>query len=116
MFYIIISISSQRKIKKRNGNFSAQDFHEKYLRDIEHQNIYITKYFKKIDARRFKNGKHTLLPLKKMEKQKLINPYSLKFHSTEMNRLVIIIFFILLWSQIVSYIIFSHYRQLSITG
>ncbi|XP_073996960.1 ubiquitin protein ligase sneaky isoform X2 [Rhodnius prolixus] len=66
---------------------NAQDFHEKYLRDIEHQNIYITKYFKKIDARRFKNGKHTLLPLKKMEKQKLINPYSLKFHSTEMNRL-----------------------------
>ncbi|KAJ8978448.1 hypothetical protein NQ317_017651 [Molorchus minor] len=43
----------------------SQKYHDKYLRDIEFDNIYITKYFRKIDARRKVNDKPTVLPLKK---------------------------------------------------
>lgn len=56
---------------------SAQDYHNRYLRDIEYDNIYITKYFRKIDARRHAQEKHTLLPLKKVEREKLVDPCSI---------------------------------------
>lgn len=56
---------------------NAQKYHDTYLRDIEFDNIYITKYFRKIDARRKAQEKHTLLPLKKIERQKLVDPWSL---------------------------------------
>lgn len=56
---------------------NAQQYHDRYLRDIEFDNIYITKYFRKIDARRKVQEKHTLLPLKKSERQKLVDPWAL---------------------------------------
>lgn len=41
-------------------------YQRNYVNNIEFNNIFITKYFKKIDKRRFDRGHHTLLPLKKV--------------------------------------------------
>lgn len=54
----------------------CQQYHDKYLRRIEFDNCYITKYFRKIDARRKTQGKATLLPLKKIEGRRIIDPMS----------------------------------------
>ncbi|CAH1987297.1 unnamed protein product [Acanthoscelides obtectus] len=54
----------------------SQKYHDRYLRDIEFDNIYITRYFRKIDARRRVQEKYTLLPLKKIERKKLVDPRS----------------------------------------
>ncbi|XP_017877691.1 E3 ubiquitin-protein ligase DCST1 [Ceratina calcarata] len=57
---------------------SAQSYHDKYLTDIEHDNIYVTPYFRRIDARRKVRGSMTLLPLKKIERRQFVDPYSVK--------------------------------------
>ncbi|XP_011163830.1 protein sneaky [Solenopsis invicta] len=57
---------------------NAQTYHEKYLTEIEHDNVYVTSYFRKIDARRKARGSLTLLPLKKIERSKFVDPYSLR--------------------------------------
>lgn len=57
---------------------SAQTYHDKYLNDIEHDNLYVTPYFRRIDARRKARGSSTLLPLKKIERKQFVDPYSLK--------------------------------------
>ncbi|XP_050303167.1 protein sneaky-like isoform X2 [Anthonomus grandis grandis] len=62
---------------------SCQDYEEKYLKDIEFDNIYLTKYFRKIDARRKQQDKPTLLPLKKMERLLIVDPKTLKPLKTE---------------------------------
>ncbi|XP_065355190.1 protein sneaky, partial [Calliphora vicina] len=48
-------------------------YHKKYKMDLDHDNIYITDYFKHVDRRRKSLGKHSLLPLKKYERRKLID-------------------------------------------
>ncbi|CAH1156015.1 unnamed protein product [Phaedon cochleariae] len=65
----------------------SQKYHDKYLRDIEFDNIYITRYFRKIDARRKVNEKYTLLPLKKIEGKKLVDPWSKKPLKSEREQL-----------------------------
>lgn len=60
----------------------------KYLTDIEHDNAYVTRYYRKIDARRKKIGKHTLLPLKKTEKSKMVDLRSYKLVNRECDHLV----------------------------
>ncbi|ERL89254.1 hypothetical protein D910_06627 [Dendroctonus ponderosae] len=57
---------------------NCQEYEEKYLKDIEFDNVYITKYFRKIDARRKSLEKRTLLPLKKIERTQLVDPLTLK--------------------------------------
>ncbi|XP_078050611.1 protein sneaky isoform X1 [Augochlora pura] len=57
---------------------SSQRYHDKYMDDIEHDNVYVTPYFRRIDARRKVRGSATLLPLKKIERKKFIDPYSWK--------------------------------------
>lgn len=75
------------------------------MRDIEFDNIYITGHFRKIDARRKSQEKHTLLPLKKIEKEKLVDPLSLKPLKSEREQLfsetIILILEILLASILV---------------
>lgn len=66
----------------------SQKYHDRYLRDIEFDNIYITRYFRKIDARRHKMEKHTLLPLKKVERSKLVDPWSLKPLKSEREQIL----------------------------
>lgn len=49
-------------------------YHNKYLSNIDFDNVYVTKYFKSIDEKRKRQGHHTLLPPKKIEMQYLIEP------------------------------------------
>lgn len=67
---------------------NAQTYHEKYLTEIEHDNVYVTSYFRKIDARRKARGSLTLLPLKKIERSKFVDPYSLRPGKVERVNLV----------------------------
>lgn len=66
----------------------SQSYHDKYLRDIEFDNIYITKYFRKIDARRKVQEKHTLLPLKKIERKKMVDILSLTPLKSEREKIL----------------------------
>lgn len=65
----------------------AQKYHDTYLRDIEFDNIYVTQYFRKVDARRHAKESHTLLPLKKIERLKLVNPWDFKPLKTEKEQI-----------------------------
>lgn len=58
-------------------------YQKKFLTNFQHDNIYITHYFRRIDARRRAAGKKTLLPLKKSEKQVVIFPSSLALMAHE---------------------------------
>lgn len=51
---------------------AAVSYHDQYLTSIEHDNIFITSYFKRIDERRKRKDKYTLLPLKKVREYSLI--------------------------------------------
>ncbi|KAI5106157.1 DC-STAMP domain-containing protein 1, partial [Silurus meridionalis] len=64
---------------------SAFGYARQYTRDICFDNVHITTYFRQIDERRKKGGKRYLLPLKKSEKSRLINPWTLKIHSNELQ-------------------------------
>ncbi|XP_043467285.1 protein sneaky-like [Leptopilina heterotoma] len=66
----------------------AQRYHDEYLTKIEHDNFYITSYFRKIDARRKARGSSTLLPLRKCERQKFVDPYKIKQSKFERKSLV----------------------------
>ncbi|KAM9309175.1 E3 ubiquitin-protein ligase DCST1 [Pholidichthys leucotaenia] len=57
-----------------------------YRRDICFDNIYITAYFRQIDARRRKAGKRFLFPLRREEKRSLIQPCSLRIHPEELRQ------------------------------
>uniref|UniRef100_UPI0037E9ABC0 E3 ubiquitin-protein ligase DCST1 n=1 Tax=Semicossyphus pulcher TaxID=241346 RepID=UPI0037E9ABC0 len=57
-----------------------------YRRDVRFDNVYITTYFRQIDARRRRAGKRHLLPLKQSEKKKLINPWSPRIHAEELKQ------------------------------
>ncbi|XP_068987148.1 protein sneaky [Bombus flavifrons] len=65
----------------------AQRYHDEYLNDIEFDNIYVSPYFRKIDARRRARGSMTLLPFKKIERRKFVDPYSVKPSKTERSHL-----------------------------
>ncbi|GFQ85116.1 protein sneaky [Trichonephila clavata] len=62
----------------------------RYLKVIEYDNKYITPYFRHIDARRHRQGKKTLLPLKKSEKIELMAPFNVKFSKEEKHTLIFI--------------------------
>ncbi|KAL4646718.1 DC-STAMP domain-containing protein 1 [Arapaima gigas] len=64
---------------------SAFGYIRQYNQDICFDNMYITTYFRQIDARRKKIGKRYLLPLKKVEQPKFIYPWSLRIHPCELK-------------------------------
>ncbi|XP_023224909.1 E3 ubiquitin-protein ligase DCST1-like isoform X1 [Centruroides sculpturatus] len=64
----------------------AKSYNDKYLKDIKHDNIYITKYFRRIDQRRKRLGKSSLLPLIKTEKKSFVVSSSLGFSKHERKR------------------------------
>ncbi|KAJ8920140.1 hypothetical protein NQ315_011799 [Exocentrus adspersus] len=66
----------------------SQKYHDQWLRDIEFDNIYITRYFRRIDARRKAQEKHTLLPLKKIETKKMVDLLSLKPLKSEREKIL----------------------------
>ncbi|CAG9862437.1 unnamed protein product [Phyllotreta striolata] len=83
----------------------SQKYHDRYLRDIEFDNIYITEYFRKIDARRRLQEKYTLLPLKKIERKKIIDPRSPKPLKAECQQLKTDLFLILFEILIVTILV-----------
>ncbi|XP_041844616.1 E3 ubiquitin-protein ligase DCST1 isoform X2 [Melanotaenia boesemani] len=59
-----------------------------YRRDICFDNVYVTSYFRKLDARRRKAEKRFLLPLNKLEKNIFIDPCSLKIYPEELKQVM----------------------------
>ncbi|XP_067304660.1 E3 ubiquitin-protein ligase DCST1 isoform X4 [Pseudorasbora parva] len=68
---------------------SAFGYVRQFCRDIHFDNVYITTYFRQIDARRIRAGKRHLLPLKKAEQESLINPRSLSIHPSELMPVIV---------------------------
>ncbi|XP_031432391.1 E3 ubiquitin-protein ligase DCST1 [Clupea harengus] len=68
---------------------SAFGYARQYCQDIRFDNIYITTYFRQIDARRRKAGKRYILPLKKAEQKHFIHPWSFSIHPTELKLVVV---------------------------
>ncbi|CAH0590450.1 unnamed protein product [Chrysodeixis includens] len=67
---------------------AAISYHDNYLTGIEYDNVYITPYFKRLDAKRKRKGEMTLLPLKKMERSKYIDIHSMTYKIAERSELV----------------------------
>ncbi|XP_071326645.1 E3 ubiquitin-protein ligase DCST1 isoform X2 [Trachinotus anak] len=59
-----------------------------FRRDVRFDNVYITTYFRQIDSRRRRAGERCLLPLRRSEKKKFIDPWSLKIHPEEFKEVV----------------------------
>ncbi|KAL9898299.1 LOW QUALITY PROTEIN: ubiquitin protein ligase sneaky [Glossina fuscipes fuscipes] len=53
--------------------WACVQYHSKYKKDVDFDNIYVTEYFKHVDERRLKEGKNPLLPLKKYERKNLVD-------------------------------------------
>ncbi|KAK2191497.1 hypothetical protein NP493_49g02028 [Ridgeia piscesae] len=68
--------------------FSAYSYQKNYLTRIEFDNIYMTAYFRRIDARRYAQQKLTLLPLKKIERSELQHPFSPTYTKAEIKKLM----------------------------
>ncbi|XP_049876714.1 protein sneaky [Pectinophora gossypiella] len=66
---------------------SAGTYHDRYLTRIDHDNVYITSYFKRIDLKRHLKNKFRLLPLKKMERSRYVDVHSLAY-TAERNKIV----------------------------
>ncbi|XP_033836474.1 E3 ubiquitin-protein ligase DCST1 [Periophthalmus magnuspinnatus] len=54
-----------------------------YRRDLRFDNVYITHNFRHIDTRRKTQGKHSVLPLSKLDRSHFIQPCSLRIHPEE---------------------------------
>ncbi|XP_070806369.1 E3 ubiquitin-protein ligase DCST1 [Pituophis catenifer annectens] len=62
---------------------SAYSYTNKYNEDIRFDNLYVSRYFRQIDARRRKQRKRTLLPLRRAEESRIIDPLRLAFQPAE---------------------------------
>ncbi|XP_053133456.1 E3 ubiquitin-protein ligase DCST1 isoform X3 [Hemicordylus capensis] len=60
-----------------------------YNQDIRFDNLYISRYFRLIDARRRKQKKRTLLPLRRAERSGVIDPYRLRFQPAESKNVML---------------------------
>ncbi|XP_074784872.1 E3 ubiquitin-protein ligase DCST1 [Athene noctua] len=68
---------------------SAFSYTKKYCHDICFDNLYITTYFHQIDARRRKQHKRTLLPLRPSELSAIIFPCRLTVQPPELRNVVL---------------------------
>ncbi|XP_072943000.1 protein sneaky-like [Epargyreus clarus] len=68
--------------------FAAQNYHDLYLTNIEFDNVYVTSRFKRIDLKRKKRDKNSLLPLKKMERNKYVDVHSMSYIPSERSNLL----------------------------
>ncbi|XP_047996653.1 protein sneaky [Leguminivora glycinivorella] len=67
---------------------AGQAYHDLFLTNIDFDNVYITDLFKKIERRRLMKNQYTLLPLKKMERSRYIDIYSLAYSTADRHRLL----------------------------
>uniref|UniRef100_A0A8B9N857 DC-STAMP domain containing 1 n=1 Tax=Accipiter nisus TaxID=211598 RepID=A0A8B9N857_9AVES len=68
---------------------SAFSYTKQYCQDICFDNLYITTYFRQIDARRRKQHKRTLLPLRRAEVSAVIFPCRLAVQPPELQSMVL---------------------------
>ncbi|XP_053133455.1 E3 ubiquitin-protein ligase DCST1 isoform X2 [Hemicordylus capensis] len=68
---------------------SAYSYTNSYNQDIRFDNLYISRYFRLIDARRRKQKKRTLLPLRRAERSGVIDPYRLRFQPAESKNVML---------------------------
>ncbi|KAM9264326.1 E3 ubiquitin-protein ligase DCST1 [Morus bassanus] len=68
---------------------SAFSYTKRYCQDICFDNLYITTYFRQIDARRRKQHKRTLLPLHRAEVSAVIFPCRLSVQPPELQSMVL---------------------------
>ncbi|XP_022088476.1 DC-STAMP domain-containing protein 1-like [Acanthaster planci] len=68
---------------------SASNYSSKYLTNVSFDNVYLTAYFRKIDARRRKQNKRTLLPQKKSESNDIIEAARWKLRREEKKSMVV---------------------------
>ncbi|XP_074930917.1 E3 ubiquitin-protein ligase DCST1 [Phalacrocorax aristotelis] len=68
---------------------SAFSYTKRYCQDICFDNLYITTYFRQIDARRRKQHKRTLLPLRRVEVPTVIFPCRLSIQQPELQNMVV---------------------------
>ncbi|KAM9623288.1 E3 ubiquitin-protein ligase DCST1 isoform 2-T2 [Morphnus guianensis] len=68
---------------------SAFSYTKKYCQDICFDNLYVTTYFRQIDARRRKQHKRTLLPLRRAEVSAVIFPCRLAMQPPELQSMVL---------------------------
>ncbi|RUS80139.1 hypothetical protein EGW08_012096, partial [Elysia chlorotica] len=66
---------------------SAFTYNTKYLTELQFDNVYVTRYFKHIDARRRAQGKKTLFPLKKFEKEEIVDPMKIRLSKEEKGQI-----------------------------
>ncbi|XP_061461947.1 E3 ubiquitin-protein ligase DCST1 [Rhineura floridana] len=67
---------------------SAYSYTNSYNQDIRFDNLYISRYFRQIDARRRKQKKRTLLPLRRAEQGRAIDPLRLAFQPAETKNMM----------------------------
>nr|XP_046255957.1 E3 ubiquitin-protein ligase DCST1 isoform X4 [Scatophagus argus] len=65
----------------------AFSYLRQYRKDVRFDNVYITTYFRQIDARRRRAGKRYLLPMKQSEMRKVIDPWNPRIHPEELRQL-----------------------------
>ncbi|XP_027641643.2 E3 ubiquitin-protein ligase DCST1 [Falco peregrinus] len=68
---------------------SAFSYTRQYCKDISFDNVYISTYFRQIDARRKKQHKRTLLPLRRAEVSTIIFPCRLTMQPPEVQSMVL---------------------------
>ncbi|KAJ6656984.1 hypothetical protein lerEdw1_002985 [Lerista edwardsae] len=68
---------------------SAYSYTNSYTQDIRFDNVYISRYFRLIDARRWKQKKRTLLPLRRAECSGVIDPYRVLFQPAERKNVML---------------------------
>ncbi|XP_065924882.1 E3 ubiquitin-protein ligase DCST1 [Magallana gigas] len=66
---------------------SSYKYNKRYLSDFQFDNMYITPYFRHIDARRMYQKKRRLLPLKKFERGQVVYPKTMKLMKSEKKKL-----------------------------
>ncbi|XP_043358200.1 E3 ubiquitin-protein ligase DCST1 [Dermochelys coriacea] len=99
---------------------AAFSYTNHYNHDIRFDNLYVTTYFRQLDARRWKQKKRTLLPLRRAEVSSVIFPCRLAVQPPELKSLMLellecippLLFLLLAWGlDHVLYTMFSVIRH-----
>ncbi|CAH1251299.1 DCST1 [Branchiostoma lanceolatum] len=96
---------------------AAHTYQRKFCTKFDFDNLYITGYFRRIDARRRKAGKRTLLPLKKAEENEIIYPSRMKLMSHEKQKLtkgLIMVFGQIVFALVVFFLDYLLFESLDI--
>ncbi|XP_075721729.1 ubiquitin protein ligase sneaky [Rhipicephalus microplus] len=80
---IAVALSRLFAVVLLSAVLEAKGYVDSYLGDMAFDNMYVTEYFCKIDARRERKGLSTLLPLKRYEAIDIYDPLEFRFSRRE---------------------------------